>query len=110
MTIEVEKVSRGLEEYVGCLVRRFKPKRVVLFGSHAYGKPKEASDVDLLVVMETPLRPVEQAIAIRSVISAPFPLDLIVRTPDQVERRLSMGDFFLREVLSQGKVLYESSD
>ncbi len=104
----VEK--KDIMDFVLKIVQRFKPQKVILFGSFAYGKPSEGSDVDILVIMNTSLRPVEQAIKIRRIVRAPFPLDLIVRTPKQIEERLSMGDFFIKEVLKKGWVIYEASD
>jgi predicted nucleotidyltransferase len=101
---------KEIQEYVLRIAQTFKPQKVILFGSYAYGKPQEASDVDILVVMDTPLRSTEQAIQIRKTIRAPFPLDLIVRTPQEIKNRLLMGDFFIKEIFSKGKVLYEASD
>lgn len=98
---------RKIRRVVGDIVGRFDPERVILFGSYGYGTPADGSDVDLLVVMETDLRPVEQAIEIVRDIDYDFALDLIVRTPSQVEQRLALGDFFLREITTKGRVLYE---
>ncbi len=88
----------------------FKPKRVYLFGSYAYGKPTQDSDVDLLVLMDTGLSNVEQAVQIRKAIKFPFATDLIVRTPKQLAIRLDMGDDFMHEIVSKGQVLYEATD
>ncbi len=99
-----------IQRVVDEVVRRFWPLRVVLFGSYAYGQPTSDSDVDLLVTMETPLRAVDQAVAIRDAVEFPFPTDLLVRTPRQIEERLAMGDPFLKEVLARGVVLYEAAD
>jgi predicted nucleotidyltransferase len=86
----------------------FHPHKIILFGSYAYGKPGLESDVDLLIVMDTPLRPRQQRLEISRALSPrPFPLDVIVRTPRQVEERLALGDIFLREITKRGKVIYE---
>src|SRR5712692_7711865 len=90
------------------IAARFRPQKVILFGSHAYGIPTRDSDVDLLVVMESALRSVEQAVEIRKAVDFPFPTDLLVRTPSQIAHRLQAGDQFLHEVISRGKVLYEA--
>jgi predicted nucleotidyltransferase len=91
------------------IAQQFQPERIILFGSYAYGKPDPESDVDLLVVM--PARnEISQAIRIRLAVEHPFALDLIVRTPERLRRRLELGDWFLREIVSQGKVLYEKVD
>jgi hypothetical protein len=60
--------------------------------------------------METQLREVEQAIRISQGIDYRFRLDLIVRTPQRLKERLEMGDWFLRDVVKEGKVVYESRD
>ena len=99
-----------IEKTVQQIVRLFRPRRVILFGSYAFGDPSPDSDVDLLVEMETSLRSVEQAVEIRRSVQFPFPTDLIVRTPAQIAERLKMGDPFIKEILSQGKVLYEAPD
>jgi hypothetical protein len=94
----------------GRAVAHFHPQQVLLCGSHAYGTPTPDSEVDLLVVMETPLRHVEQAVEIRQAVHFPFPVDLLVRTPQHIAERLALGDAFLREVLSKGVVLYAAND
>jgi predicted nucleotidyltransferase len=91
------------------VAERFHPDKIVLFGSHAYGKPHADSDVDILVVM--PCRnQLDQAFKIRLAVSAPFPMDLIVRTPKNLEWRLKEGELFHSEVMTKGKVLYEAPD
>ena len=89
--------------------RVFRPEKVLLFGSYAYGYPTHDSDVDLLVIMKTRLRPVEQAVAIRQAVNASFPMDLLVRTPEQLEERLRLGDYFLQDIMRRGIVLYEAA-
>jgi predicted nucleotidyltransferase len=112
----VQKSYRGekipmpvIRRYARQVVKRFKPEKIILFGSYAYGTPHQDSDVDLLVIM--PARnEIDQSIKIRWAVPAPFPMDLLVRTPKNLEWRLKEGDWFLREVISQGKVLYEKND
>jgi predicted nucleotidyltransferase len=87
---------------------RFHPQKIILFGSYAYGTPHGESDVDLLVIM--PARDVvQQAIRICLEFARPFSFDLIVCSPAQVERGLREGDWFLRDVIERGKVLYEEA-
>jgi len=100
---------RVIRRYARQLAERFQPDKIILFGSHAYGTPHPDSDVDLLVIM--PCRnELDQAVRIDLAIDAPFPLDLIIRTPKKLAWRLKEGDWFLREVVSQGKVLYAKAD
>jgi predicted nucleotidyltransferase len=88
---------------------RFQPHKIVLFGSYAYGIPHDESDVDLLVVM--PARDVvAQAIRISGAFDRLFSHAIIVRTAQQVERGLKQNNWFLREVIAKGKVLYDARD
>ena len=96
-----------IEEYARQIVSRFDPEKIILFGSHAQGSPDAGSDVDLLVLMEFDGVPQDQAYRIRRALPRKFPLDLIVRRPRDVTRRIEMGDFFLKEVLEKGRVLHE---
>ena len=82
--------------------------KIILFGSYAYGEPSPDSDVDLLVTMSTALRPVDQAVEIRTVVDFPFPVDLLVRTPEQLSERLRLGDPFFHEIIEKGIVLHEA--
>jgi predicted nucleotidyltransferase len=91
------------------VAEQFRPDKIILFGSHAYGTPHADSDVDILVVM--PARnQIDQAAKIELACDPPFPLDIIVRTPRNMEWRLAEGDSFLREITTKGKVLYENVD
>ena len=93
------------------IVRGFAPLQVILFGSHAYGTPREYSDVDLLVVMEIPKSETRrQEIEIRKRIPRHFRMDLLVRSPEEIAYRLSYNDWFLREIIEKGEVLYESAN
>jgi len=101
---------RAIDEVVGQIVDGFRPQRIILFGSYGCGQPRPESDVDVLVVMDTALRETEQAVRICQAIEYHFGLDLIVRTPETLSRRLALGDPFLREIMSKGEVLYERPD
>jgi predicted nucleotidyltransferase len=91
------------------IVDLFCPEKVILFGSYAYGRPTSESDVDVLVVMPTKNQ-ITQACRIRLAVEHPFPLDLLVRTPEYLSARLKAGDSFVQEILSKGRVLYEKAD
>lgn len=90
--------------------REFKPDKVILFGSHAYGTPTKGSDVDLLVIMRFKGEGVWKAIEILEKLNPRFGVDLIVKTPRQIEQRLSWNDFFIREIIEKGKVIYEADN
>jgi predicted nucleotidyltransferase len=101
---------RTIRAVVRQIADKFQPEKIILFGSYAYGRARPESDVDLLVVMETPLRNREQAAQIARAIDYHFGLDLLVRSPRQLAERLALGDFFLQEITERGKVLYARPD
>ena len=101
---------RDIKAWCEIVARQFQPERIVLFGSYARGTATEDSDVDVLVVMRLPRgrRDVRQAAAIRDRVRAPFPMDLIVRSPQQIASRLAQGDGFIADVLRRGRLMYEA--
>lgn len=101
--------QKAIDQVVEQIVEKFKPQKIILFGSYARGNPRPESDVDLLVVMETSLKESKQSLEIRRHLDVLFGLDLIVHTPKRLKERVDMGDWFLRDVLKEGKVLYEAS-
>ena len=93
------------------IAREFHPVKIVLFGSYASGRPHLESDVDLLVVMPFDGSPFRQAAVILGHVVRTvgvLPIDLLVRTPQQVRERVQMGDTFMREIMERGKVMYEA--
>jgi predicted nucleotidyltransferase len=104
-------VGKSLRPAIQKIIRELAPHKIVLFGSYAYGKPNPHSDVDLLVIMETDQPHKERRWAVsRLLLPRPFPVDILVKTPEEVEKALEAGDFFLKEILTRGMVLYERSE
>lgn len=99
------RTIRALAEHIA---EKFQPEVIILFGSHAYGKPTAWSDVDLLVVMETPKGEIETSLEIyESLPQITFGLDIVVRSRKVIERRKKLGDWFLIDITEKGRVLYE---
>jgi predicted nucleotidyltransferase len=97
----------AIRRYARQIAQRFSPEMIVLFGSYAYGTPHADSDVDLLVIMPA-YDVVNQSIRICRTLDAPFALDLIVRTSKQMEIGWRDDNWFLREIIEKGKILYEA--
>jgi len=80
---------------------------VILFGSYATGQARDASDVDLLVILPFEGKSFWKSVEILNRVKAPFPLDLLARRPDDIARRYEQGDPLAHEALDHGRVLYE---
>ena len=103
--VSIQKI-RSVALQIG---RRFKPKKVILFGSYAYGRPHADSDVDLFIIAKSRQRPAARATAVlKTLHPRPFPVDVLVRTPREVRHRMALGDGFIEEIMKHGKVLYEA--
>ena len=104
--------KKAIDDVVRQIAEKFKPQKIILFGSvRRAGHPRPESDVHLLVVMETPLKEIQQEILIQQGLEMDlFGVDLIVQTPQKLAARIALGDFFLREITSEGKVVYEVLD
>jgi predicted nucleotidyltransferase len=90
------------------IAEEFKPEKIILFGSYAYGKPSKESDVDLLVVMPCEGGYFQQVRTIRRRLNLALPLDLLIYTPAEMQSRLETGDCFVREIVERGRVMYEA--
>lgn len=90
------------------IVREIDPEKIILFGSYAWGNPTEDSDVDLLIIQKSDeSRRIRQINLRRKLFGSGVPMDFIVYTPDELEKRLSIRDVFVNKILKQGKILYE---
>lgn len=100
-------IKKEIEKIVSDLIRNYNPKLVVLFGSYAQDAYSENSDIDLLVIKETKKRPIWRRIAARKAIDTNMPMDIIVYTPSEFKQLRMNNSPFIKEILSQGKILYE---
>jgi uncharacterized protein len=90
------------------IVDNFQPEKVVLFGSYAYGTPNEDSDIDLLVIMPYNGNELDQMVTVRRRLKSTFPVDVLVKTSAQLKERIEMEDFFIKEIIEKGTILYET--
>lgn len=110
MATKKNRVHRGLIRRISEAIEgQYDPERIVLFGSYATGRATKDSDIDLLIVKRTPLPFYKRLAEVRKLVSAVrkgAPFDPIVVTPDELTRRLKLGDRFLEDILDSGTVLY----
>jgi uncharacterized protein len=103
--------EEALSTIVQRLVPALHPYKIIVFGSYIYGTPTPDSDVDLLVILDTEARPVDRYLSVSRLLRPrPFPLDILVKTPEEITRAVATGDPFIVELLAQGRVLYERAD
>jgi predicted nucleotidyltransferase len=98
-----------IKRYCDAIAQAFRPEKIILFGSHAYGRPNRDSDVDVLVIMQNTKRHGRRpSLAIRRKVPAGFPVDILVKEPRDIAERLREGDSLLEEIVNRGRVMYEA--
>lgn len=101
--------QEAIQNIVKRIAENYKPEKIYLFGSFVWGKPTNDSDVDLFIIKDTEQNHLDRDKAVRRIINRELPVDLLIYTPQETQRRLGIGDFFIRNILQKGKVLYESN-
>ena len=102
----VRAIIQGILEK---LIAEYAPEKVILFGSHAYGGARLDSDIDLLIIKETSGRFIDRWVEVQRILSDPkrrVGLETLVLTPQEVSRRLAIGDQFIAEIIEKGDILY----
>lgn len=100
--IKLEEVKK-IAEKIG---KEYNLEKVILFGSFAWGRPGPDSDIDLFIIKETKNTRETAKKIDGSIFPRPFPIDILVYSPEQLKRRQKMNDFFIEDILTKGKVLY----
>ncbi|MFB0543253.1 MAG: nucleotidyltransferase domain-containing protein [Candidatus Bathyarchaeia archaeon] len=108
----MEDMEKILLEVIEKLRGEYRPKKVILFGSYAYGKPTEDSDIDLLILKDTDKSRAERFVEVKRILYDPklrVTISPLVYTPEELEERLEIGDDFVEEILRRGVVVYEEA-
>ena len=98
---------KKIKKIVDQIKKKYKPEKIILFGSFAYGKPNKDSDVDLFIVKKTKETRIKRHLKVdRMLLDRDIPLDILVYTPQEIKKRISLGDFFIKNIIQKGKILY----
>lgn len=97
---EISRITQQIKE-------KYKPEKIILFGSFACGKPRVSSDVDLAIIKKTKERFLDRLKRISYFIKSPLGTDILVYTPTEWQKLLENDDYFTKEIAKKGKVLYE---
>ena len=110
MNRQKETIDEKINELVRRIVNRFHPEKVILFGSFARGTAGEDSDADVLVVMPVEGSKRKKANEIDvALVGIDLAVDVIVVTPEELERQKDQIGTIIYPALKEGKVLYEKA-
>lgn len=88
------------------IIEKYKPEKIILFGSLARGDFNKDSDIDLLIIKKTSEDRIRRIQRLSSLIDRRFAFEPLILTPEELSERLKLGDFFFEEILKEGKMLY----
>ena len=100
-------ISKEIQRITEQIIVKYRPDRIILFGSAARGELRPDSDADFLIIKkETPLYGADRIRQLSQMIDRNIPVDLLIYRPEEFEQRLQMGDPFLKTIIKEGKTLY----
>lgn len=106
--LDKTRAQEIIQEMVRRIVQRFRPEKIVLFGSYARGTEGPDSDVDLLVVVPIESSRRQKVVEIYTLLAGMgMPKDIIVVTPTDVEKYKDVAGNIIGPALAEGKILYE---
>lgn len=103
--IERKEINQMVEK----IVKEYHPKKIILFGSYAYGVPTEDSDIDLLIIKDTNKRHIDRWVEVKRIlrdISQKLAVSPFIYTENEIKERTAIKDFFIEEILQKGEILY----
>lgn len=103
-----KKESQQFKKIVNKIIKEYQPEKIILFGSFAWGKPTKDSDVDLFIIKKSKKRRTDREYELRmKLVGNKFPpMDLLIYTPEELQRRIEIEDFFFQNIINNGKILY----
>lgn len=106
------QIQAEIKRIKDILVINYNPQKIILFGSHVWGKPNADSDLDFFIIKDVKIpRPKREQEIYRILVNHPhernIPVDVIVHTPKETEERLDLGDPLITEIVHRGRVIYE---
>lgn len=101
------EISAEIEYIVGQIINKYRPLKIILFGSAARGEYDQINDLDFVIIKEdVPVEGLARMRELDDIIDRNMAADMLVYRPDEIDARLKMGDPFVVEIMRDGQVLY----
>lgn len=102
-----DNIKKEIDNISKQLIENYKPDKIILFGSAAAGNFNDNSDLDFLIIKKnTPLIGRDRSRELRKLIKKNIAADFLVYRPEELAKRQSLGDPFIKTIMQFGKVLY----
>ena len=100
--------QKQIKNIVMKIAKKYKPEKIILFGSYAWGKPTKDSDVDLLIIKKTKKDKSNRRLELEMMfLERMMPIDFFIYTPEEIKKRLALNDFFVKNIIQKGQLVYE---
>ena len=106
----INQISKEISRIKKVIVEKYKPEKIILFGSSVRGKITGDSDLDFVIIKKSKnpkIQKIKNIYNILNKLDNRPPCDILIYTPKEFKNRLNLGDFFVKDILTKGKVLYE---
>lgn len=102
-------IQSAINKLTDQIIKQYKPKKIILFGSASQKQIDDINDVDLMIIKEeVPYYGVDRIRELYKITECDIAVDFLVYRPDEIERLILLGDPFIKEILDKGKVIYAS--
>ncbi|MDO8618384.1 MAG: nucleotidyltransferase domain-containing protein [Candidatus Daviesbacteria bacterium] len=100
------QIQAQIDSITDQLIKKYKPRKIFLFGSSATGEMTPDSDLDFLIIKDDKKKPYNRIVEVYGLVKKDIAADFIIYTPQELAERVKLGDPFIASILSEGKVLY----
>jgi uncharacterized protein len=105
--MKLPEITKEIEVIVGQIVRKYRPMKIILFGSAARGDCDQVNDLDFLIIKkDVPLNGLDRMRELEELIERNMAADMLVYRPDEFDERIRLGDPFIKAIIREGRVLY----
>ncbi|MGE5257211.1 MAG: nucleotidyltransferase domain-containing protein [Hyphomicrobiales bacterium] len=96
-----------MDSIVRQIVSKYRPIKIILFGSAARGELEKANDLDFLIIKDdVPYYGIDRMRELDDIIDRNMAADMLVYRSSEFNERLALGDPFIKKILKEGRVLY----
>ena len=105
--MELDEITSEIELIVEQIIQKYRPMKIILFGSAGRGEYDKVNDLDFLIIKkDVPLHGLERMRELDELIERNIAADMLVYRPDEFDERIRLGDPFIKTILREGRVLY----
>lgn len=105
--MEANEITLEINAIAGQIVRKYRPMKIILFGSAGRREYAQVNDLDFLIIKEdVPVNGLDRIRELDRLIERNIAVDMLVYRPDEFNERVELGDPFIKTILREGRVLY----